>query len=60
MRRRLILAALLLGLGGWLIQTPSGGPPPAPSCNAIITGSGANGNAILIGTATALANLTCG
>jgi hypothetical protein len=31
----------------------------APSCNAIITGSGADGNAILTGSATALGNLTC-
>jgi hypothetical protein len=64
MSRVIVLAALLIALGGaeamaWLAQAPSGGGG-APSCNAIITGSGANGNAILTGSATALANLTCG
>lgn len=39
-----------------VLDVVSGGV--APSCEAIITGS-ADGNAILTGTATALANLTC-
>jgi hypothetical protein len=42
-----------------LAQTSTATPPVAPSCNAIITGSGADGNAILTGSATALGNLTC-
>ena len=46
-----------LSARAWLI-TKSGGTATS-SCNAIITGSGANGNAILTGTATALAKLTC-
>jgi hypothetical protein len=51
----------------WLLATPAHANlaqvitsvPAAPSCDAIITGSGADGNAILTGSATALGNLTC-
>ncbi len=42
----------------WLVQGPSGGAAPATSCVATLTGSG-TGGAILTGTATALAKLTC-
>ncbi len=63
MKAAALAAALAILLGeiayANLAQVVVGGVI-APSCNAIITGSGANGNAILTGTATALANLTCG
>ena len=65
--RVLILAGLLGGSTVVLAAPWNAGPGEifkpggtvAPSCNAIITGSGADGNAILTGSATALANLTC-
>jgi hypothetical protein len=56
----LVLGLLVLGAASahaWLIQSSGGSAPP--SCNAVITGSGADGNAILTGSATALGNLTC-
>lgn len=55
----LVLVVLALGIvsaQAWLIQGTGGS---LSSCNAVITGSGADGDAILTGTADALASLTC-
>ncbi len=63
MSMKILLAILMLLAVGvaqaGILLMPTSVVPSGPSCLANITGSGADGNPILTGSATALANLTC-